>query len=204
MPVSRSSVTILDGGFKPTNVEEYLDFLVADTVRRLVDELERADKDQPGNLIQSIGENTFVERQGDKITFQIGMNDYWKFVDKGVDGTERKHGSKYKYKNDGKPINLQAVKDFIAARGIQLKKKAIPKVKNKKIKKTLKKISREKAQLSAAFAIGRTIKKKGIKPTHFYTNVVNDNYKKMVQQNLASVLKKDVQIFFKELNEELK
>lgn len=203
MAEDRASRIIVDSQTKFSNAEEYFEFVVSDTVGKLVDELQRLDKDQPGELIQSIGENSFVERKGTLITFQIGMEDYWKFVDEGVDGTEKKHGSKYKFKNDGKPINLNAVKNFIAARGIKLNRKTIPKAKNKKIKKALKQISTDKALKQAMFAIGKSIKKKGIKPTHFYSNIVNDAFKTRIRNDLAVALRKDVEVVFKEIKKEL-
>ena len=204
MPVNKADRIIVDENFKPTNVEEYFDFVVFDTVKKLTDELHSLDKDQPGKLIQSIGENSFVTKAGNKISFQIGMEDYWKFVDAGVDGTSRKWGSKYKFKPDGKPINLEAVKNFIAVRGIKLNSKKIQKrLKNKKIKKALKQVNRDKALKQASWAIGRAIKKHGIKPTHFLTGIINDQFKLRIKNDLSVALKKDVEIVFKELKKEL-
>jgi hypothetical protein len=58
-------------------------------------------------------------------------------------------------------------------------------IKNKKIKKGLKQINRDKALKQVAYLIQRSIKKKGIKPTHFFSDVVNDDLKNKI--DLAKV-----------------
>mgnify|MGYP003352699205 FL=1 len=87
------------------------------------------------------------------------MLDYWKYVEEG-----RRRG--------GKMPPQQAMLNFIRDRGIKVelskaKSNKIKSLKSKRIKKAVKQISVEKKAKSLAFVLGRSIAKKGIKPTHF-------------------------------------
>ena len=118
------------------------------------------------------------------------MNDYWKFVDKGVDGTVTSQGSEYKYKKNGKRIPLDAMKKFIAARGLSPKQL---------VTKGSKKVSKAKKQTaldSFAWALGISIKRKGLRPTHFFTNVINESLKDKLTKEISEAIKKDIEINF--------
>lgn len=107
--------------------------------------------------------NYKVLNTGGKISFSLTMNDYWKFQDKGVDGTEKSHGSEYKFK--GKNISQKAMLKFIDSRHIKIeltpKTKELNKsLRNKGIRKAYKKLSIDKAKKTLAFLIGRSVAKK--------------------------------------------
>ena len=182
MPVSKSSVTIVDKEFEPTSVEDlflkYLSEIVEDLEQKLID----ADKDQPGLLLQSIGDNSTVKQEGSKITLSIGMEDYWKFVDEG-----RRRGAKQPPPD--------AMLEFISARGLRLKK--VVKKGSKRVGKGVKRISRDKEVKQLAFLIGRGIKKHGIKPTHFFTDVVNNELTNRLTKELSEAFQKDIEVYFK-------
>jgi len=119
--------------------------------------------------------NYKVLNQNGKISFSLTMNDYWKFQDKGVDGTEVSHGSKYKFK--GKNINRKAMLDFINARHFKIDltphNKGLNKsLRNKGIRQQHKKLSLAKAKEQVAFIVGRSVAKKGIKPLHFMDKII--------------------------------
>lgn len=96
-------------------------------------------------LSQSVGvdpSRTKILRDGAEIVIQA--DDYFKFIDEGVDGVEHKHGSPYSFKSIA-PFNregIQSIKQWIPARGLPLFASID----------------------SMAYAISVSIKKKGIKP----------------------------------------
>ena len=71
--------------------------ILQDYSQKIIEELKQnlleRDKFASGGLAQSITAN--VKVMGQVIEMTISMADYWKFVDEGVDGTERKHGSPF-------------------------------------------------------------------------------------------------------------
>ena len=123
--------------------------------------LEKNDRLAKGLLWQSV--QAPIKVMGQKLVMEIRMNDYWRWVNDG-----RRAGSKQP--------PPQAMLDHIANRGISTKR-IENFYKNKKglqIKRK-KPISPEKARKSLAFLIGRSIKKKGIKPTHFLDEVLESD-----------------------------
>lgn len=123
----------------------------------LIKSLENNDKVASGVLAQSIEAKTKIF--GQSISLQVYMNDYWKYVDGG-----RKKGSKQPPQD--------AMLKHIAVRGEWHAKKASDISKfytNKKGLKVARKnpLPMDKARKSLAFLIGRSIKRKGIKPTNF-------------------------------------
>jgi len=173
-------------------------------IKALTQNLRDADKDQPGKLIQSIDVN--IEVNGLAISFALSMEDYWKFVDEGVQGTDSGAiTSQYKFKKGGKRIPLDAIKKFIGARGISpshnIKRgKQLSTLKNKKIKKVVNKINKQKDLDSAAWAIGSVIKKRGVKPTYFFSDVINEELYTNIRKDIAEALGKDIEIDFKTFN----
>ncbi len=117
--------------------------------------LEKHDRVSAGGLFQSVTAITKV--YGQKVILEISMADYWKWVDEG-----RKKGSK-------QPPS-EAMLKFIKNRGLTPHLIA----KNKGLKKKDRKpINKEAQYKSLAFLIGRSIKKHGIKPTHFASEVMD-------------------------------
>lgn len=201
MPVNKSDVIIIDKDFVPKNAEDVFYKYKAGIIDALTKNLIRDDKDQPGVLLQSI--DVHIATQTGVISFALQMEDYWKFVDAGVDGTKTKWGSPYHFKNGNKPVNMGAMLDFIKVRGIKPKQtkvnsKQIKTVRNKKIKKAVKQVGRDKALKQASFALGLYVKRHGIKPTHFFTDVINNGLKERLTKDLSIALKKDIEIDFKE------
>ena len=130
--------------------------------------------------------------QGTKVTktkggfgFDILMEDYGEFVDKGVSGVEKKYNTPYSYRDKMPPpskLDKWIVKKSIAPRdekGRFLKRKTVQ------------------------FLIARSIFKNGIAPSLFYTNA----YKKAVNtfsDKLEDSVKKDVQDFIKMMKKNIK
>lgn len=173
MPVKRSSVTIIGKDFEPTNANDVLLKYRASIIESLRQNLIQLDKDQPGKLLQSI--DIKITKNSSSLVFTLRMEDYWKYVDEG-----RRKGARMP------PIN--ALLEFIKVRGIKPNAKII---KGKK-----KQVNRDKALKQVAFAIGKTISKKGIKPTYFFSDVINEDLYLEMKTDLELALKKDIEITF--------
>lgn len=188
MAIERADRIVVDREFVATTVKDIFLKYRADLIQDLRESLISVNRDQPGNLLQSI--DGLIKVQSNNISFELVMNDYWKFVDKGVDGTVTSQGSEYKYKKNGKRIPLDAMKKFIAARGLSPKQL---------VTKGSKKVSKAKKQTaldSFAWALGISIKRKGLKPTHFFTNVINESLKQRLTKEISEAIKKDIEINF--------
>jgi len=142
----------------------------------LKDNLNKKDRFASGMLSQSITANVKVFNQVVEMT--ISMEDYWKFVDEGVDGTVVKWGSPYKFKK--KNLNQKAMLKHIANRGLRVTAK--------------KGVSKENARKGLAFVLGRSIAKKGIKPTHFASEVFEGDLMEDLSNDLAEALGRDILI----------
>lgn len=143
--------------------------LVADLGKSLA-----AEKDTTGALRNSIQFTTKVF--GQLYTFELSMLKYYQWVDEG-----RPAGKK------GPPI--QVLKSWIS------NKNTFNEVKTKKGLKTLANDIQGVNQL--AFLIGRKIRKKGIKATHFYSKVVNDGRLKKLSEELTKEAGREIIIDIK-------
>ena len=123
----------------------------------LIKSLENNNKIAGGMLAQSIEAKTKIF--GQSISLQVYMKDYWKYVDAG-----RKKGSKQPpqdamlkhiaLRGEWHVKRVNDISNFYTnSKGLKVKRKTpLPK---------------DKARKSLAFLIGRSIKRKGIKPTNF-------------------------------------
>jgi hypothetical protein len=150
---------------------------------------------QTSNLSGSVEFN--VKQERGLIRFQLTMNDYWDFVDKGVDGTEKNWGSPYKFK--GKNINQKAMIDFVKKRHFNIevstKQKGLNKsIRNKGIRKAHKKLSIENARKSLAFLIGRKLAREGKEPLHFWSKVINQERIDELKDMLRPLIKQEITI----------
>lgn len=172
--------------------------LVRDTKKAIDTAIAADGGGQTSKLSGSV--NYKVINEGVVISFSLMMNDYWKFQDSGVDGTEVKHGSKYKFKQrldkrgNQKPVNIGAIENFIKARHIKIelsaKKKALNKsLRTKGIRQRHKQLSFDEARKSAAYAMGVDIAKKGIKPKKFMDKVITDERMNELKQMLAPLIR---------------
>jgi hypothetical protein len=130
---------------------------------------------------------------------------YWQYIEYGVDGTVKKHGSRYKFK-DNKPIPKAAALNFIEKRNITLKSlkaygrknfEGISLKSRKKVRKTLKDLTFEQERETLSFIIGRSIKKKGIKPRPFIDKIMTPELQKELKQGLANIYKEEIISTFK-------
>ena len=148
----------------------------------LSESITKNDKVARGGLIQSISIN--IRSFATNMVMEISMADYWKYVDRG-----RKKGSKMP------PID--AMLKHIANRGINYK--GIQNTyKNKKgqLVKRKKPLAKDKALRTLAFLIGRSISKKGIKPTNFVDEAFDNNILDNMSKELSTALGREILIDF--------
>ncbi len=147
--------------------------------------LNKAGAEATGELESSISARD-IDITGKVMSIDIELLDRYKFTDLGVNGVEVKRGSPYSFKS--KKVGTQmmrSIKRWVKTRAIRATKyKAISKVERKD--KSLSRI-RKKAdsQESLAYAIATNIKKKGIKPTKFFTNAVRDTEREFKKEIAA-------------------
>jgi hypothetical protein len=136
------------------------------TVDELVKSLYEVGRVASGKTAQNIGafNKTPVQITSNGYKITISMPEYYDFMDKGVNGLKSSYATKYAYKNKMPPI--KAIRKFMLNRGIDK-----PRGSNTKAGKSR---DTEAILNGIAFAIARSIYEKGIKPTHFYTKVIND------------------------------
>lgn len=135
--------------------------------------LKGQNKVSSGNLYNSI-KGSEVKVSDNSIQFNIEMEDYGTFIDKGVNGKKSAYTTPYSYKDKMPPpskLDKWIVKKGIAPRG-----------ENGKF------IDRKSLQ----FAIARGIFNNGIKPSLFFTKPFEEQYKKLEGQ-LDNILFRDAE-----------
>ena len=156
--INKDLVTIINKEFVPKTIEDVFLKFRAELIADLRESLIKVERDQPGNLMQSIDiKNSVLKISINNVSFTFAMEDYWKFVDKGVDGWKQSRGSEYKYKKNGKRIPLDAMLKLIKFRGLVPESVAKP---NKRVNKKLGAKKINAAYTSYAWAIGYNIKMK--------------------------------------------
>lgn len=148
----------------------------------IAESLEKNDRIAKGLLVQSISIN--IRSFATNMVMEISMADYWKYVDGG-----RKKGSKMP------PID--AMLKHIANRGINYKG-IQNNYRNKKgqLVKRKKPLAKEKALRTLAYLIGRSISKKGIKPTNFVDEAFDNNILDNMSKDLSTALGREILIDF--------
>ena len=131
-----------------------------------------------------------LQTNASKLQVDISIDSTYKFLDQGVKGVEGGTGKyQFKTKYPNKKMALAILK-WVRKRGIATKYKAISKTerKNQRIKRMIKKSDNLKG---LAYAISTNIKKKGIKPTKFFTKAIEAT-KKEQKKRFAEALKLDI------------
>jgi hypothetical protein len=132
-----------------------------------------------GGLKQSIAPRTRVFVGG--MVVEIEAADYAKFVDKGVDGLEVKHGSPYSFRTPfaGRKM-ADEIREWIPAKGAMLPEGF-------------------RSYESFAYAIATNVKKKGIKPTPFISDTFNDESLRALKTALEKKMGQELNVTFKQL-----
>ena len=182
---SKSNFEFLTKDFEPKTLNDVMFKYKSVITDELEQSLDNVNRVASGKLRQSI--RVDIDEEEEKISLSLYMDDYWKFVDKGVDGTQVKHGSPYKFTK--KNVDNDAMLSFMKFRGITGKAA-------KTIKPRKEPIPQSKLNEQTAFLIGRSVAKKGLKPTDFFTDVINEDLKKRMSKDILKALGKDILISF--------
>ena len=129
--------------------EKYLNDFAKYVIQQSRSNLTKGDKNVNKNLYNSLDKEIEVGANSFRLAFL--MEDYGKFQDKGVSGTERKYNTPFSYKSKRPP--LKPITDWIKNRRFQFRQK------NGKFM----------SYQSTAFLVRNSIFKKGIKPSLFFT-----------------------------------
>lgn len=121
--------------------------------------LSKSKKNVSKELYNSLGYN--ISQSGSKTSLGFDMLDYGKFQDRGVSGTEKKYNTPYKYTNKMPPV--KAFDKWTVRKGIA------PRGKGGKFEK----------RKGLNFAIAKSIYKKGIRPSMFFTKPFAAAFKRL-------------------------
>lgn len=137
--------------------------------------LTRKKKNLSGDLYKSI--NYVVEKTEEGIKVSFDYEDYGRFVDKGVSGTEKKYSTPYAYTNKKPP--MKPLMEWAKKRNFRLRDE-----KGRYAKGNYKTIG---------FILQNSIYKKGLKPTLFFTRPFDMAYERY-QNDIVSAFLKDIDI----------
>ena len=149
---------------------QYWQLVVDELVKSLNEGIKRNSKDgtlASGNTAQSIadGNKKLVTITSNGFRIQIAMPDYYQYIDEGVSGAKNNTGiSRFKYTSKMPPIS--AIRKFMLNRGIDPAKESNT--------TSGKRRDDEAIRNGLAYVIARSIFENGVKPTNFYSNVIND------------------------------
>jgi hypothetical protein len=92
------------------------------------------------------------------LSFEIQADDYYKFVDEGVNGIAVNHASQFSFRYPGVSYNMaKAIQEW---KGLDM---------------------------SHAYAIATNIKQRGLRPKHITDNVINDKVLEMIANDLTEI-----------------
>jgi hypothetical protein len=124
--------------------------------------LSKGKKNVSKELYNSLGYE--INQKGSTISLGFDMVDYGKFQDRGVSGTEKKYNTPYKYTNKMPPA--KAFDKWTVRKGIA------PRGKGGKFEK----------RKGLNFAIAKSIYKKGIRPSMFFTKPFAAAFKRLPEE----------------------
>lgn len=156
-----------------TKVEQTIKEWLRERIDVAQAELESSNRNASGSLSASIRTKDLVTN-GEEVLVEVIAEDYWDFINQGVNGTVNKFGSPYSFKNLVVGMKMhQAFKEFIQLRGIQPREPEM-----------------DYDQL--AYILAKATKKKGIRKTPF----MDEGFSPEAIKDLADRLGKTVKRIF--------
>ena len=138
---------------QPQSVYEKFILNVGNKVTADLREYIQANAMNTGALAQSV-----VYFPTGALSFEIQADDYYKFVDQGVNGIAVNHASVFSFQYPGVSYNMaKAIQEW---KGLEM---------------------------SHAFAVASNIKQRGLKPKHITDNVINDKVLDMIAKDLTEI-----------------
>jgi hypothetical protein len=167
--------------------------------RRTADELNRLDKVDTGGLASSIRFETTETANG--IIIEVYVNDYYKFVDKGVRGVGKNNENttspfRFRYLNPSKS-HVSAIRKWIARNGIKSRATDVKKY------GAVGRENRQPEDVRLAKIIARSIKSKGLRRTSFWTDSINETFKDF-DAKMSQALGIDVRVNLENMVKEIK
>ena len=154
--------------------EKYLNDFAKYVIQQSRSNLTKGDKNVNKNLYNSLDKEIEVGANSFRLAFL--MEDYGKFQDKGVSGTERKYNTPFSYKSKKPP--LKPITDWVKNRRFQFRQEN----------------GRFMSYQSTAFLVRNSIFKKGIKPSLFFTKPFEKAFERLPDE-LIEVYGLDVEQF---------
>ena len=150
-----------------TNTKESLEKFRKFVAQQSRSRLSKARKNDSKGLYKKLDGVLKVSPNSFKLSWNLG---YGNFQDKGVSGTEKKYDTPYSYKSKMPPIKPLA--DWAKRKGIKLRDE------KGKFKKG--------GYKTLGFLIARSIQRKGIKPSLFFTKPFEQGFKKLPDELLEA------------------
>lgn len=160
-----------------------LDKIAKDIIKQSRANLTRSKITAQGKLYRSLQSNLQVFKNS--IAIEILMEHYGNYVDQGVSGTERKFDTPFSYRDKMPPVSVFS--SWMVKRGIAPR--------NEK--------GHFLSRRSMQFAIAKSIQKRGLRPTRFYTNAVESAMKR-IPDEIAEAYALDLEFFIKQNLQNLK
>lgn len=171
--------------FAPRNTLTELFLLAGELIEDCQDNLSRSNRNASGKLSESLIADEPTQN-GNEVRIDVLMNSYGAFVNKGVKGTRSGQSTAgYSFKNEAVSKKFyKALEDWVK-RG---------KISTRSVKKGYGKHERKNksiAQYDQIYALGRSIKMHGLKPTGFLDKAIKSTADK-VADRLGAALKIDI------------
>jgi hypothetical protein len=194
---------ISKGVFMPKEDMALASQMVAEYVKefesRVATELDRVGRVDTGDLASSIRYETTETAKG--LIIEVYVNDYYKFVDKGVRGVGRNNINttspyKFRYLNPSKS-HVSAIRKWIARNGIRARATDVKKY------GAVGRENRQPQDKSLAYIIARSIKSKGLVRTGFWTDSIQETFKDF-DVKMSQALGIDVAVNLENMVKEIK
>lgn len=131
-----------------------------------------------------------VSYQNGVLTLKFEMNDYWDIVDGGRKASNVSEEGQKKIA-DWSALSGLAEKIRISDLEARKQKQSLSK---RKGLKTLKKMPFDMAKKVAGFLVARSLQKKSLEPTNFFTDVISDGRLDELKERLAQLVKAEIKI----------
>lgn len=150
--------------------------LIIDISNRIVSTMQKQLKKPDSILSQSIGHSPIIIENNGNISIEITANEYWDFVNSGVNGLKANFGSQYSFKTPYPNKKMaESIQGWMGQRGI----------------------SNGADFRSASYGIATSVKKYGIKPTHFVDVVLSDSFINEISEQVSEQAGKLVSLTIK-------
>jgi hypothetical protein len=133
-----------------------------------------------GALSASIRQGQFDLSQEGKLSVTVLAEDYWQYINFGVNGTQVNHGSNMSFTTKAPPMS--SMLDYIRDKTITELAYT-----NREGQRIIKPLTTDKARMGAAFVFAQGVKRKGIRKTPFITDSFTDKEIDNLTQLLANI-----------------